>query len=167
MGNARVGRKSLLRGLPDPDQVVEERGRREREGATSQHTDVDTSLGQQWIAQWNSHQLSCGEFVPDRHPRQQGDASTVACETAQYRQRIRFQRRRYSNLGHLALQIDEPAADAAGCNRTYWALMAMRLTPALGFSAFGSKIVRTPFLNEASALSSSTSSSAICRSKAP
>ena len=50
------------------------------------------------------------------------------------------------------LQIDEPAADAAGCNRTYWALMAMRLTPRLGFSAFGGNIVRAPILNGALSL---------------
>lgn len=40
---------------------------------------------------------------------------------------------------------------------SYWALMAMRLTPARGFSDFGSDTVSTPFLNEASALRNYTS----------
>ena len=43
----------------------------------------------------------------------------------------------------------------------YWVLIEMRLTPSRGLSDFGSEMVKTPFLNDASALSSCTLSSGI------
>jgi hypothetical protein len=59
------------------------------------------------------------------------------------------------------------AATTAARDGLYYELIAMRLTPARGFSDFGSEILRTPFLDDASTLSSATSSSAICRWNEP